>query len=638
MTTAADIGRGLGGAKKGGEWLCRCPAHEDHDPSLAIIEKSGKVLLTCRAGCSNDAVIEQLRHRGLWSEPSAERSRIIATYSYRDQDGALRYQVARLHPKTFRQRRPNGSPDSWFWNMNGVEPLPYRLGEIVSDPDATVFVCEGEKDCDRLGELGLVATTNHGGAGKWRPEISHWLAGRNVVVLPDNDDPGRAHACDVAQKIRGIAASVRVVDLPDLPIKGDVSDWLDAGGTVDELERLARAQDSQGDVRGDLARLPIIEIHDAGDIDPTQIKPRQWLLGITFCRKFISGVIAEGGGGKTATRYAQYLAAATGRNLTGEHVHVRSRTLIVCLEDDLDEVRRRIGAAMLYHGVTREEIMGWLFYCTPKGLKLLATNTPGGGVVVGDLYSELRKLIPELKIDIVGIDPFIKSHGVDENDNNAIDQVCIMLAQLADECNCAIDIPHHARKGAAQPGEADRSRGASALVDAARLMRTITGMTADEAKLFGVSNADRTALIRVDDAKVNLTPRSADAMWFKLVGVSLGNTEVDPIYQHGDVVQTVERWFPPDLMAGITIAIAAIILDAIDAGLPNGDRYSDHNAATKRAAWKVVKEHVPDKTDEQAREIVRTWVKNKVLFLEDYSDTNSDPAKGLRLDQTKRPK
>lgn len=84
--------------------------------------------------------------------------------------------------------------------MNGVEPLPYRLGEIVSDPDATVFVCEGEKDCDRLGELGLVATTNHGGAGKWRPEISHWLAGRNVVVLPDNDDPGRAHACDVAQK------------------------------------------------------------------------------------------------------------------------------------------------------------------------------------------------------------------------------------------------------------------------------------------------------------------------------------------------------------------------------------------------------------------------------------------------------
>ena len=73
MTTAADIGRGLGGAKKGGEWLCRCPAHEDHDPSLAIIEKSGKVLLTCRAGCSNDAVIEQLRHRGLLFLPRSGR-------------------------------------------------------------------------------------------------------------------------------------------------------------------------------------------------------------------------------------------------------------------------------------------------------------------------------------------------------------------------------------------------------------------------------------------------------------------------------------------------------------------------------------------------------------------------------------
>ena len=175
-----------------------------------------------------------------------------------------------------------------------------------------------------------------------------------------------------------------------------------------------------------------IKVHDAGDIDVTTIAPRGWLLGVTFCRKFISGLIAEGGGGKTAIRCAQYLAAATGRKLTGEHVHVRSRVLIVCLEDDLDEVKRRIGAAMLHHGVTPEQIKGWLYYCTPKGLKLLQTDARGGRAI-GVLHSELRKIIAELKIDLVAIDPFVKSHGVEENDNNAIDEVCIMLAQIADE-------------------------------------------------------------------------------------------------------------------------------------------------------------------------------------------------------------
>src|ERR1700737_1309146 len=80
--------------------------------------------------------------------------------------------------------------------------------------------------------------------------------------------------------------------------------------------------------------LDFVKVHDAGDIDVAKIPPRGWLLGTTFCRKFISGLIAEGGAGKTAIRYVQYLAAASGRPITGEHVHVRSRVLIVCLEDD----------------------------------------------------------------------------------------------------------------------------------------------------------------------------------------------------------------------------------------------------------------------------------------------------------------
>jgi hypothetical protein len=364
----------------------------------------------------------------------------------------------------------------------------------------------------------------------------------------------------------------------------------------------------------------ISEVHDAGDIDVTKIPPRGFLLGVTFCRNFISGLIAEGAGGKTAIRYAQFLAASTGRNLTGEHVHVRCRVLIVCLEDHLDEVKRRIGAAMLRHGVTPDDVKAWLFYWTPKGLKLLQID-PHGVRATGVLHSELRKIISELKIDIVAIDPFVKSHGVEENDNNAIDQVCIMLAELADEFDCAVDLVHHARKGAATPGDADRSRGASSMVWAGRLMRTVTGMTADEAELFGVADKDRGALVRVDDAKVNITPRSAEAMWFKLVGVALGNATT--LYPHGDNVQTVVRWFPSDAFAKLTTTTINRILDKIEAGPYEGGRYSPAPNAKDRAAWPVIQEFCPDLGEKQAKHVIAKWLKTSVLVKRDHPDPKS---------------
>ena len=194
--TAAEIAFALGGAKRdGADWRCRCPAHDDHDPSLSIVERGGKTLFTCRAGCEQAAVISALRERGLWDKPieSANgRRRIVAVYSYRADDGALRYQVCRTEPKGFFQRRPNGSTDCFINNVDGVEPLPYRLPELLQDPEATVFVAEGEKDVDNLYDARIVATCNHGGARKWRSEISHWLTGRHVVILPDNDEAGRA--------------------------------------------------------------------------------------------------------------------------------------------------------------------------------------------------------------------------------------------------------------------------------------------------------------------------------------------------------------------------------------------------------------------------------------------------------------
>jgi AAA domain len=363
---------------------------------------------------------------------------------------------------------------------------------------------------------------------------------------------------------------------------------------------------------------PVV-VHNAGHIDVTKIPPRGWLLGKTFCRKFISGLIGSGTAGKTTTRYSQYLAASSGRKLTGEHVHVRSRVLIVCLEDDINEIQRRIGAVMLHYGVMADEVDGWLYYCCPRGLKLLQSSGRGlAGVAVGGLYDELRRIVAELKIDLVSIDPFIKAAGVDENDNNLIDRVCTMLAEISDEFDCAIDINSHARKGDATPGDAERDRGASAKKDAGRLMRTITPMSTDEAELFGVSPKDQPAFIRVDDAKVNITQRSTEAMWFRLVGVPLGNAS--EMYPSGDNVQAAERWYPPDAFAKLDQATIDRILNQIEAGPYDGGRYSPSPNATDRAAWPVVLQHCSDMADKQAKHIVKTWLRTGVLLKKDHED------------------
>ncbi|MEO0359519.1 MAG: DUF3987 domain-containing protein [Pseudomonadota bacterium] len=176
--------------------------------------------------------------------------RIVATYDYRDERGELIFQVVRRDPKDFRQRRPDRRGD-WIWSLKGVRRVLYRLPELLAaDPAAPVFIVEGEKDADRLAALGLVATTNAGGAGKWRAEYGDALRGRRVVVVPDNDDAGSAHANRIMRSLQTNATAAVVLTLPELPPKGDVSDWLDAGGDADRLTALAERALSSSSLEG----------------------------------------------------------------------------------------------------------------------------------------------------------------------------------------------------------------------------------------------------------------------------------------------------------------------------------------------------------------------------------------------------
>jgi hypothetical protein len=211
-------------------------------------------LLTVKSGKSNGEAIDWLAFElGIKVDPETDRhnGKIVATYDYRDESGRLLFQVVRLEPKDFRQRCPDGA-GGWIWKTRGVRKVLYRLPELLAAPaDEKVFIVEGEKDVNRLVELRFIATCNPGGVAKnragERPGRSKWLPGfnppfrsRHVVIIPDNDEAGAAHAELIAHELVSIASSVRRISLPGLLPKG-VSDWLDAGGTREELERLAAA-------------------------------------------------------------------------------------------------------------------------------------------------------------------------------------------------------------------------------------------------------------------------------------------------------------------------------------------------------------------------------------------------------------
>ena len=163
-----------------------------------------------------------------------------------------------------------------------------------------------------------------------------------------------------------------------------------------------------------------------------------------------------------------------------------------------------------------------------------------GSPVVGKLQGKLKGLISHYKADLIGIDPFVKTHAVGENDNVLIDKVTKVLVDLSHEMNIAADVPHHvskALKNDSEPGDANRGRGASAMKDAARLVYTLNVMTKDEAKTFGIKEEDRWAYVRMDKGKVNIVPPSRQAKWFHLIGVPIGN--VTEIYPNGDEVQVI---------------------------------------------------------------------------------------------------
>lgn len=234
-----------------GKLRAPCPVHDGTDLNFSIDESTGQAY--CHSQCNRgfDVISLEMELGGL-DFPAAKAAvfdligrpmpnwlerDIEATYDYTDESGKLLYQAVRKTGKRFQQRRP-GQNGEWIWKLGNVTLVPFNLPALVKAE--TCYVTEGEKDCLNLIRAGLVATCNNGGAGNFKPVLVPWFTGKHVIILPDNDEPGRKHSEKVAELLSPVAASLRVVRLPGLPDKGDVSDYLAGGKTREDLESLCR--------------------------------------------------------------------------------------------------------------------------------------------------------------------------------------------------------------------------------------------------------------------------------------------------------------------------------------------------------------------------------------------------------------
>lgn len=235
----------------------RCPFHEDHNPSLSITKSTGafKCFSCLTRGSVFDFVMKKysldfsgamsmLAERAGITNSKAQERKVMALYDYKDAGGKLIFQAVRYEPKGFSQRRPDSNNQGkWIYNLHGVQLIPYNLPEVIKAD--TVFIVEGEKDAESLRAIGLVVSCNAQGAGKWKAEYSEYFEDKRVYILPDNDKAGRDHALQVAKSLKGIAGTIKVIELPGLPEKGDVSDWIAAqraaGKTAEESNIELRA-------------------------------------------------------------------------------------------------------------------------------------------------------------------------------------------------------------------------------------------------------------------------------------------------------------------------------------------------------------------------------------------------------------
>ena len=449
---------------------------------------------------------------GFSGNGQGHKPEIVATYDYTDESGNLLFQVCRMMPKDFRQRRPDGC-GGWLWSLDGTRRVLFRLPRILErDESAPVWIVEGEKDVLALERFGLHATCNPGGSGKWRPEYNDSLRDADVRIIPDNDKPGRAHAQDVARSLFGTAASVRIVSLPEAyngqAVK-DVSDFLNAGGSVEDLRRLAATVPVF-----DPAATPAVTTTDDSQDRPKTVRladvtpqPIRWLWQPRIALGKLTLIAGDPGLGKSFLTLDIAARVTTGaawpdNPLSNEYP---GSVVLMNAEDDVaDTIRPRFDAAG--GDASKVSMLEGIERCGADGRRVHASVTLAD---LNAIETAIRDL-PDCRLVVV--DP-VSAYlaGVDGHKNADTRALLAPLAALAGRYGVAVVMVTHLSKQAGCRA-LYRAMGSMAFVAAARAAYLVVEDKEDPQRrlLLPMKNnlgEDRTGLAyRLMDGRIEWEP------------------------------------------------------------------------------------------------------------------------------------
>ena len=350
------------------------------------------------------------------------------------------------------------------------------------------------------------------------------------------------------------------------------------------------------------------------DVDALPV--RRWVYDRHYIRGFVSVLASAGGIGKTSLQIVEALAIATGRDLLGEEVKEQCNVWLINLEDPLDEMHRRVLAAMQQYNIKEEQLAGKLYLDAGRDFQIkFAAQTRDGLMVNEALVEHMAKKIKEHAIGVVMIDPFVSAHEVSENDNMAINMVVDAIRNIADETQAAVGLVHHIRKQNGVDADIDSVRGAGSLIGAARAARVINKIQPEDAQKLGVSEIESLGIFRVDDGKSNLTPPASKAVYRRMVGEELTN---------GDYVGVATAFKMPDLFDGVSPKDAMEVQRLVGAAADRDEPFRQSPQAKQwagNAVAVVLDLDVGVKNDKaKALAILKKWIETDVLRLEMMPD------------------
>ncbi len=461
------------------EVALKCLFHEDRSASLSLNLEKGAFY--CHAGCGKGGMIAFEMLFSKCDEATAKAnisdllggSKLFATgqkpeavYPYLDAYGRLLFEKVRMPGKRFMQRRPDGK-GGYEYKLGEIAKPLYRLPEVLVSND--IAICEGEKDCDNVRALGLsdrdkgiffTATTNFDGAGKWRDSYSPYFAGKRVVIFPDNDDTGRNHAEQVARSIFPYAAGVKIVALPGLPEKGDVSDFLKDHTAADVLSEIKRAPQWKP------AKSESKLLADASEFMSAAPEKIDWVLDGIIERGANGFFVAVPKGGKSWAAADMMISLALGVPWLGFEVSRPVRCALVSREDNPAMTAWRLRHLFPSKGGSIDILRENLFVNSRKQSAELMLDNP-------EQVAELIAEFTARKIEFAVFDVLNVLHTADENNNTEMRNVLRQLTLIQAQVGCSIGVVHHFNK-AETGGLTQRMRGASAIAGWAEWLIGIT--------------------------------------------------------------------------------------------------------------------------------------------------------------------